>query len=119
MSRGKPIFGMWLALITLSFVFSMILEESSAPSAPLFGMWPTVMVVWMILVLFFDWVVQSTGLGALQTAVILGFSQILATGIPGVMFEGMAFGEAAIAAVFGMLFWVVAGGTYGWLSSSD
>jgi len=30
--------------------------------------------------------------------------------------EGMAFGDALISAGFGMLFWVVSAGVYGWLS---
>jgi hypothetical protein len=79
-------------------------------------MWPTAVVVWLIVALFFDWVVQSTGLGAVQTAVILALTQILGSGVGGVMMEGMAFGDALIAAGFTMLFSVVAGGAYSWLS---
>ena len=115
MSRSKPIIGMWFTLIALSFAISMT-PLGTPPSAPLFGMWPTAVVVWLIVALFFDWVVQSTGLGAVQTAVILALTQILGSGVRGVMMEGMAFGDALIAAGFTMLFWVVAGGAYGWLS---
>ena len=115
MSRSKPIIGMWFTLIALSFAVSMT-PLGTTPSAPLFGMWPTAVVVWLIVALFFDWVVQSTGLGAVQAAVILALTQILGTGIQGVMMEGMAFGDALISAGFGMLFWVVSAGVYGWLS---
>ena len=115
MSRSKPSVGMWITLTALSFAISMT-PLGTPPSAPLFGMWPTPVVVWLIVALFFDWVVQSTGLGAVQTAVILALTQILGSGVPGVMMEGMAFGDALIAAGFTMLFWVVAGGAYGWLS---
>ena len=115
MSRSKPIVGMWLTLIALSFVVSMT-SFGTTPSAPLFGMWPTIVVGWLILALFFDWVVQSTGLGAVQAAVILALAQIIGTGMPGVMMEGMAFGAALISAGFGMFFWVVSAGVYGWLS---
>ena len=113
--RMKPIVGMWLTLIALSFVVSMT-SFGTTPSAPLFGMWPTVLAIWLIVTLFFDWVVQSTGLGAVQAAVIIALSQILGTGVGGVMMEGMALGDALIAAGFGMLFWVVSAGVYGWLS---
>lgn len=115
MSRSKPIVGMWFTLTALSFAISMT-PLGTPPSAPLFGMWPTAVVVWLIVALFFDWVVQSTGLGAVQTAVILALTQILGSGVGGVMMEGMAFGDALIAAGFTMLFWVVAGGAYSWLS---
>ena len=115
MSRSKPIIGMWFTLIALSFVVSMT-SFGTTPSAPLFGMWPTVVVGWLILALFFDWVVQSTGLGAVQAAVIIALSQILGTGVGGVMMEGMAFSDALISAAFGMFFWVVSAGVYGWLS---
>ena len=71
---------------------------------------------WLILALFFDWVVQISGLGAVQAAVILALAQIIGTGMRGVMMEGMAFGDALISAGFGMLFWVVSAGVYGWLS---
>ena len=115
MSRSKPIIGMWFTLIALSFAVSMT-PFGTTPSAPLFGMWPTIVVGWLILALFFDWVVQSTGLGAVQAAVILALTQILGTRIQGVMMEGMAFGDALISAGFVMLFWVVSAGAYGWLS---
>ena len=115
MSRSKPIIGMWLTLIALSFVVSMTSFDTT-PSAPLFGMWPTVVVGWLILALFFDWVVQSTGLGAVQAAVILALAQIIGIGMPGVMMEGMALVDALIASGFRMLFWVVSAGVYGWLS---
>ena len=115
MSRSKPIIGMWFTLIALSFIVSMT-SFGTTPSAPLFGMWPTVVVGWLILALLFDWVVQSTGLGAVQAAVILALAQIIGTGMPGVMMEGMAFSDALISAAFGMFFWVVSAGVYGWLS---
>ena len=115
MSRSKPIIGMWFTLIALSFAVSMT-PFGTTPSAPLFGMWPTIVVGWLILALFFDWVVQSTGLGAVQAAVILARAQIIGTGMPGVMMEGMAFGDALITAGFKMLFWVFPGGVYSWLS---
>ena len=115
MSRSKPIIGMWFTLIALSFAVSMT-PLGTTPSAPLFGMWPTAVVVWLIVALFFDWVVQSTGLGAVQVAVILALTQVLGLEVGGVMMEGMAFGDALISAGFGMLFWVVSAGVYGWLS---
>ena len=115
MSRSQPIVGMWFTLIALSVAISM---TGFTPQAyePLFGMWPTAVVVWLIVALFFDWVVQSTGLGAVQTAVILALTQILGTGVGGVMMEGMVFADALITAGFKMLFWVFPGGVYSWLS---
>jgi len=125
MSRSKPIVGMWFTLIALSVAISM---TGFTPQAyePLFGMWPTAvvvwlivalfLVVWLIVALFFDWVVQSTGLGAVQVAVILALTQILGLEVGGVMMEGMAFGDALITAGFKMLFWVFPGGVYSWLS---
>ena len=115
MSRSKPIIGIWFTRNALRFVLGMT-SFGTTPSAPLFGMWPTVVVGWLILALFFDWVVQSTGLGAVQAAVILALAQIIGTGMPGVMMEGMAFSDALISAAFGMFFWVVSAGVYGWLS---
>ena len=115
MSRSKPIIGMWFTLIALSFVVSMT-SFGTTPSAPLCGMWPSVLAIWLIVTLFFDWVVQSTGLGAVQAAVIIALSQILGTGVGGVMMEGMAFSDALISGAFGMFFWVVSAGVYGWLS---
>ena len=115
MSRRKPIVGMWFTLIALSVSMSMT-GLGPQEYEPLFGMWPTAVVVWLILTLFFDWVIQSTGLGAVQVAVILALTQILGTGVGGVMMEGMPLGDALIAAGFTMLFWVVPGGVYGWLS---
>ena len=115
MSRSKPIVGMWFTLIALSVAISM---TGFTPQAyePLFGMWPTAVVVWLIVALFFDWVVQSTGLGAVQVAVILALTQILGLEVGGVMMEGMVFGDALITAGFKMLFWVFPGGVYSWLS---
>ena len=115
MSRSKPIVGMWFTLIALSVAISM---TGFTPQAyePLFGMWPTAVVVWLMVALFFDWVVQSTGLGAVQVAVILALTQILGLEVGGVMMEGMAFGDALITAGFKMLFWVFPGGVYSWLS---
>ena len=119
-ARIKPILGMWCTLLVLSFVTSLLLPEWGVPSAPLLGgIWPTVILNLLIVTLFFHWVVVSTGLGALHTAVILALSGMLSTSVANFMFEGMRFAEAVGGAVAGLVFWLIAGGVYGWLSSKD
>lgn len=119
-ARIQPILGMWSTLLALSFATSLLFPEWGVPSAPLLGgIWPTVIVNLLIVTLFFDWVVVTTGLGALHTAVILALSGMLSTSVAGFMFEGMPFDEAMGGAVNGLVFWLIAGGVYGWLSSKD
>ncbi|MDE0807683.1 MAG: hypothetical protein OSA24_09125 [Longimicrobiales bacterium] len=111
--RVKPILGMWATLSLMSFV---LFDEASAPPEPMFGMWPTVLLVWLLVTLFFDWVLQTTGLNVMKAAVVLALTQILGSGVPDVLMRGVSLGESIIASAFGLSFWVVSGFVYGKLS---
>ena len=82
----------------------------------MFGIWPTVLLVWLLVALFFDWVLQTTGLNAMKAALVLALTQILGSGVPDVLMRGVSLGEAVIASAFGLLFWVLSGFVYSKLS---
>tara|TARA_B110000116_G_C16574515_1_gene463440 strand:+ start:152 stop:598 length:447 start_codon:yes stop_codon:yes gene_type:complete len=108
--RLKPILGMWA---TLSLLSVALFNEATAPPDPMFGTWPTVLLVWLLVALFFDWVLQTTGMNVMKAAVVLALTQILGSGVPDVLMSGVSLGEAIIASGFGFLFWVLSGFVYG------
>ena len=108
--RLKPILGMWA---TLSLLSVALFNEATAPPDPMFGTWPIVLLVWLLVALFFDWVLQTTGLNVMKAAVVLALTQILGSGVPDVLMSGVSLGEAIIASGFGFLFWVLSGFVYG------
>ncbi|MFL2545354.1 MAG: hypothetical protein ACJ0RV_05965 [Longimicrobiales bacterium] len=112
--RIKPILGMWATLSLLSFA---LFDEASAPPDPMFGIWPTVLLVWLLVALFFDWVLQTTGLNAMKAALVLALTQILGSGVPDVLMRGVSLIEAITASAFGLLFWVLSGFVYSKLSN--
>ena len=117
-TRMKPILGMWATLMVLSVVASFFRPEVWAGDNAMFGQWPTIAILWLIVTLFFDWVIQSTGMGATQAAIVLAVAGILASGpLPGWMFFGAAASIAATNALQGLIFWYVSAAVYGKLSS--
>jgi hypothetical protein len=84
----------------------------------MFGQWPTIAILWLIAAVYFDWVVQSTGMGATQAAIVLAAGAIIAGGVlTGWMFFGREVGVAATNAVQTLIFWYVSAAVYGKLSS--
>ena len=119
-TRMKPILGMWATLMVLSVVASFFRPEVWAGDNAMFGQWPTIAILWLIVTLFFDWVIQSTGMGATQAAIVLAVAGILASGsLPGWMFFGAAASIAATNALQGLIFWYVSAAVYGKLSSEQ
>ena len=117
-TRMKPILGMWATLMVLSVVASFLRPEVWAGDNAMFGQWPTIAILWLITAVYFDWVVQSTGMGATQAAIVLAVAGILAAGsLPGWMFFGAAASIAATNALQGLIFWYVSAAVYGKLSS--
>ena len=57
------------------------------------GQWPTIAILWLITAVFFDWVIQSTGMGVTQAAIVLTVGGIIVFGpLAGWMFGGAAAG---------------------------
>ena len=69
-TRMKPILGMWATLMVLSVVATLLRPEVWAGDNAMFGQWPTIAILWLITAVYFDWVVQSTGMGATQAAIV-------------------------------------------------
>jgi len=114
----KPICGMWITLMLISVVVSFLLPEQWSGANALFGKWPTIMVIWLIVTLFFDWAIQSTGMRPTQAAVILAVSALLATGaLPGILFYGWEVGAAGRNALIQFVFWYGGAIAYGKLSA--
>ena len=78
-TRMKPILGMWATLMVLSVVTSFLRPEFGSGDNAMFGRWPTVAIIWLIVVVFFDWVIQTTGMGATQAAIVIAIASILAS----------------------------------------
>ena len=117
-TRMKPILGMWATLMLLSFVATFLRPEVWAGDNAMFGQWPTIAILWLIVTVFFDWVIQSTGMGATQAAIVLAVAGILVSGpLPGGMFFGAAASMAATNALQILIFWYVSAAVYGKLSS--
>ncbi len=119
-TRMKPILGMWATLMVLSVVASFLRPEVWAGDNAMFGQWPTIAILWLIVTLFFDWVIQSTGMGATQAAIVIAIGSILAFG-PLVfwMAGGQAVGTAAVNSLQRLIFWYVSAAVYGKLSSEQ
>ena len=114
----KPILGMWATLMVLSVVAALLRPEVWAGDNAMFGQWPTIAILWLIVTVFFDWVIQSTGMGATQAAIVLAVAGILVSGpLPGWMFFGAAASIAATNALQSLIFWYVSAAVYGKLSS--
>ena len=117
-TRMKPILGMWATLMVLSVVATLLRPEVWAGDNAMFGQWPTIAILWLIVTVFFDWVIQSTGMGATQAAIVLAVAGILVSGpLPGWMFFGAAASIAATNALQILIFWYVSAAVYGKLSS--
>ena len=117
-TRMKPILGMWAALMVLSVAAAYLRPEVWAGDNAMFGQWPTIAILWLITAVYFDWVVQSTGMGATQAAIVLAAGAIIAGGVlTGWMFFGREVGVAATNAVQTLIFWYASAVVYGKLSS--
>ena len=117
-TRMKPILGMWATLMVLSVVAALLRPEVWAGDNAMFRQWPTIAILWLITAVYFDWVVQSTGMGATQAAIVLAAGAIIAGGVlTGWMFFGAAASVAATNAVQTLIFWYVSAAVYGKLSS--
>ena len=107
-TRMKPILGMWATLMLLSFVATFLRPEVWAGDNAMFGQWPTIAILWLIVTVFFDWVIQSTGMGATQAAIVLAIGGIVVFGPLGFwMFLGAAASIAATNALQSLIFWYV------------
>ena len=117
-TRMKPILGMWATLMVLSVVAALLRPEVWAGDNAMFGQWPTIAILWLITAVFFDWVIQSTGMGVTQAAIVLTVGGIIVFGpLAGWMFGGAAAGTAATNAVQTLILWYVSAAVYGKLSS--
>ena len=117
-TRMKPILGMWATLMVLSVVAALLRPEVWAGDNAMFGQWPTIAILWLITAVYFDWVVQSTGMGATQAAIVLAVGGIVVFGpLAFWMFSGQAVGVAATNAVQTLILWYVSAAVYGKLSS--
>ena len=117
-TRMKPILGMWATLMVLSVVASFLRPEVWAGDNAMFGQWPTIAILWLIVTLFFDWVIQSTGMGVTQAAIVLAVGGIIVFGpFAFWMFGGAAAGTAAFNALQLLIFWYASAAVYGKLSS--
>ena len=116
-TRMKPILGMWATLMVLSFIASLLRPEVWAGENAMFGQWPTIAILWLITAVYFDWVVQSTGMGATQAAIVLALGGIIAGGsLTGWMFYGQDLVIAATNTLQALALWCVSGTVYGKLS---
>ena len=117
-TRMKPILGMWAALMVLSVVAALLRPEVWAGDNAMFGQWPTIAILWLITAVYFDWVVQSTGMGATQAAIVLAAGGIIVFGpLAFWMFNGQATSPAAVNALQLLIFWYASAAVYGKLSN--
>ena len=117
-TRMKPILGMWATLMVLSLVAALLRPEVWAGENAMFGQWPTIAILWLITAVYFDWVIQSTGMGVTQAAIVLAVGGIVVFGpLAFWMFAGQAAGTAAFNALQLLIFWYVSAVVYGKLSS--
>ena len=117
-TRMKPILGMWATLMVLSFIASLLRPEVWAGENAMFGQWPTIAILWLITAVYFDWVIQSTGMGVAQAAIVLAAGGIIAFGpLAFWMFSGQALSPASFNALQLIIFWYVSAAVYGKLSS--
>ena len=119
-TRIKPILGMWATLMVLSLIMTFLRPEAWSGENAIFGQWPTFALAWLVSVIFFDWVIQTTGMGVTQAAIVLAGATILASGpLWGWLFFGQAAGLAGVNAVQRLVFWYVSAVAYGKLSNSE
>ncbi|MCH2460728.1 MAG: hypothetical protein MK239_06760, partial [Gemmatimonadetes bacterium] len=77
MTRLKQILGMWIALMVLCGITAFLRPDAWAGDNAMFGQWPTIAVLWLITAVFFDWVIQSTGMAATQIAIVIALGSII------------------------------------------
>ena len=117
-TRTKPILGMWATLMVLSVVISYLRPDIWNGENAMFGHWPTIAILWLITAVFFDWVVQNTGMAATQAAIVLALGGIIAGGsLTGWMFYGQDLVIAATNTLQALALWCVSGTVYGKLSN--
>jgi len=120
--RMKPILGVigvnlfiWYVLMFSAGDWLMELGFAGDGSLDVLGS-ITVPVYVIHLTLFYDTVIQVTGASAMTVAMVLGFSEIMATEVLFVMVAGTVFTTALITAGLNLLFWWASGFVYGKLS---
>ena len=119
-TRMKPILGMWVALMVLSFIQTFLRPDVWAGDNAMFGQWPTLAVLWLIAAVFFDWVIQSTGMAATQIAIVIAIGSVIVFGpLAGLLFFSAAPGTVAINALQEVIFWYVGAVVYDKLSSEQ
>jgi len=116
-TRMKPVLGMWATFMLLSVAMTFLDQEGMSKVAePVFGMWPSMIIVWLVVALFFDWVIQSTGMRFIQAAIVLALAAAL-TLFGEWMFEGLALSRFVFEAVVVFVYWVLAATVYGKLAN--
>ena len=119
-TRMKPILGMWVALMVLSFIQTFLRPDVWAGDNAMFGQWPTLAVLWLVVAVFFDWVIQSTGRAATQIAIVIALGSIIMFGpLAGLLFFSAAPSTVAINALQEVIFWYVGAVVYDKLSSEQ
>ena len=119
-TRMKPILGMWIALMVLSFIQTLLRPDVWAGDNAMFGQWPTLAILWLVAVVFFDWVIQSTGMAATQIAIVIALGSIIVFGqLAGWLFFSAATGPVVINALQKVIFWYVGAFVYDKLSSEQ
>ena len=119
-TRMKPILGMWVALMVLSFIQTFLRPDVWAGDNAMFGQWPTLAILWLVAAVFFDWVIQSTGMAATQIAIVIALGSIIVFGpLAGLLFFSAAPGTVAINALQEVIFWYVGAVVYDKLSSEQ
>ena len=119
-TRMKPILGMWIALMVLSFIQTFLRPDVWAGDNAMFGQWPTLAILWLITAVFFDWVIQSTGMAATQIAIVIALGSIIVFGqLAGWLFFSAATGSVVINALQKVIFWYVGALVYDKLSSEQ
>lgn len=118
--RMKPILGMWIALMVLSFIQTFLRPDVWAGDNAMLGQWPTLAILWLITAVFFDWVIQSTGMAATQIAIVIALGSIIVFGqLAGWLFFSAATGPVVINALQKVIFWYVGAFVYDKLSSEQ
>ena len=119
-TRMKPILGMWIALMVLSFIQTFLRPDVWAGDNAMFGQWPTLAILWLVAAVFFDWVIQSTGMAATQIAIVIALGSIIVFGqLAGWLFFSAATGPVVINALQKVIFWYVGAFVYDKLSSEQ
>ena len=120
MTRMKPILGMWIALMVLSFIQTFLRPDVWAGDNAMLGQWPTLAILWLITAVFFDWVIQSTGMAATQIAIVIALGSIIVFGpLAYLLFFSRAPDTVAINALQEVIFWYVGAFVYDKLSSEQ